>query len=195
MLEQKLKNVKARLLEELGQKEMESSYCYDRICELMTEEGVIKGKYKNKNWLKDAEARDETLFSARFRGYLEGKKDLKNIYGINFDYIVSKKTKLSPRTKEDIDHLERIKKQTEEYLKKTVGKNEILEETYEKLVENFLLNETNLPELVQDEDRKRTIVVRVYAFLHYKLNLKIKKPSKVVLGHKEEDLDNILKRI
>jgi len=183
-------------MEELGQKEMEKEYCFDRICELMTEERVLKGKYNEiEKWLEDKEVQDETRLAARFQGHLIGKQDLKQLFGINNSYVISKKTKISPEAQADIENLDRLEGLTKKYLKKTLGRKEILEEDYEKLVENYLLNETNFSVLAKDEERKRTTIVLIGTSLQYQLNLKIKKPSKNILGHDEEDLNKILHRI
>ncbi|MCK4429304.1 MAG: hypothetical protein KAU95_02930 [Candidatus Aenigmarchaeota archaeon] len=189
MSEEAFRRVKEKLRDKLGERELEQNQywqtAYQYLCEegILDEEGIVEGSYDDSNnW----------EVGIRLAAGLKRKIPAMDYWGLEKRYVCREDMELSPEAQEDLKKFYELEKSTEEYLREHIKDEPILESDCERMVENYLMYQTDLLNLTSLVEQ-REAMIRIETSMKSKFDAK-KDPIKIGkydLRSLEEALDKI----
>ncbi len=182
MTEEKLRNVKRKLVERLSQRELEERQYWQTTYQFLLDEGIVEGPYKNST----------SEVTVRLATRLISRLPAKEYWGLEKRYVALEGKELSEEAQEDLGKYSKLERSANDYLRAELGNRPILRSEFEKMVENYLMNQTNLPNITSKENQRVT-VIRVTTYLEgtFKVQEDPKKIGKYDIGSLESALDNL----
>ena len=131
-LEEKLENVKGKLIEKLSQGELEDKQYWRATYNLLSAEGIVNEPYEY------ADTCEATIKIARG---LIPKLPAEEYQGFEKKYFALKGKKLSEKTQRDLDKYVKLKQNVRDYFKKEIGNKPIFRTEFKKRIEDYLMNQ------------------------------------------------------
>ena len=150
----KFRNIKEKLVEKLNERELEDGEYWQMVYQLLLNEGIVKGSYKN------AAAEVTVRLAVRLLPKLPAEEH----WGLEKKYIALKGRKLSTEVQEDLRKYSELERMTHDYLKKELGNKLIFRSQFETMIEKYLMNQTDLPNMASKR-KQREAAIRISTVL------------------------------
>ncbi|MCK4520951.1 MAG: hypothetical protein KAU20_00120 [Nanoarchaeota archaeon] len=166
-MEEKLRNVKEGLIEKLSQRELEERQYFQTVYQLLHDEGIVKGAYKNST----------IQVVATVAVGLRGKLPAEQHWGLEKRYVALEGRELSTEVQEDLRKYSELEANTNDYLRTKIGNQPIFKSKFERMVEDYLMSQTELSNMTS-KDNQREAVIRITINLDKKFKVQ-EDPKKI----------------
>ena len=182
-LEEKLENVKGKLIEKLSQGELEDRQYWKATYDLLREEGIVNGPYE---YMDTCEA------TIKIAVGLMPKLPAEEYQGLEKKYFALKGKKLSEKTQRDLDKYDRLKQNIKDYFKKEIGNKPIFRTEFKKRIEDYLMNQKDFSSSLTG---RIEITYRIMGYLDREECLDIRKDPVKRGKYDLEGIENALKKL